>query len=360
MRELLGPSDKTVTRSILPWIPRPLKWLALLILLVNARNLPFIWHVRVFRPALYLRLKWYSLVFSSRATKRAWLESLAPVGKSPFEVQTSSKTWASPDDCDFNWHLSNSSYAKNLDSARLKYALATLSPFFRDGGWVALGATHFDFIKEIPMFAEYEIRLHFVGWDQKWAYLIAQFVTTRKQKDGRPKTTSSTSAEKITASVSSSLDPTPTPILPELHTPVSGSSTPIPRTHRPALSLADARPSSSNLVNTVPSTSAFLKEGETLHAVALSHVCYKYGRITIPPALVFASVGFCLSEEQWTHVSGLRQRRELVGLMKGGWKDVPESERWWDAAMGKVEGQRIANSSVVRKVRDGIEGARSL
>jgi hypothetical protein len=44
-----------------------------------------------------------------------------------------------PDDCDWNGHLSNSCYAKNLDPARMQACLDWFPAFFGDGGWVALG-----------------------------------------------------------------------------------------------------------------------------------------------------------------------------------------------------------------------------
>jgi hypothetical protein len=65
-------------------------------------------------------------------------------------------------------HLSNSCYPKTLDQARLKAALAMSPTFFRAGGWMALGATHHQFIREVPMFANFEVRLTIGSWDQKW------------------------------------------------------------------------------------------------------------------------------------------------------------------------------------------------
>jgi acyl-CoA thioesterase FadM len=78
------------------------------------------------------------------------------------------KTWASIDDCDFNGHLSNSSYATTLDAARLKTAVASFPFFFGAGGRMALGATQYTFIREIPMSMPYEVQLCTVGWDNKW------------------------------------------------------------------------------------------------------------------------------------------------------------------------------------------------
>lgn len=112
------------------------------------------------------------------------------------------------DESDFNGHLSNSSYAKvscgiifedqsplftqrkTLDAARFKAALELFPMLFRAGGWIALAgefsasgialfdlilylATHYNFIREIPMLASYEIRMSTASWDQKWVrYLM--------------------------------------------------------------------------------------------------------------------------------------------------------------------------------------------
>jgi len=40
------------------------------------------------------------------------------------------------------------------------------------GGWTALGGTHFSFYREIPMFANYEIRTNVASWDEKWVSVL--------------------------------------------------------------------------------------------------------------------------------------------------------------------------------------------
>jgi hypothetical protein len=111
--------------------------------------------------------------------------------------------------------MSNSSYAKTLDTARFEFALVTFLNVFHAGGWVPLGgaffsflfgscafsacppatfapflvfrlsviwpithrnklkpnpppATHYHFIREIPVFARYEIQTVIGAWDDKW------------------------------------------------------------------------------------------------------------------------------------------------------------------------------------------------
>lgn len=179
------------SRSVLPFVPRPLRFIFLLVLLLNVRSLPLVWHrkhssleypviywpllcshsivkylVRVFRPALLARLK--AITFFSPTKKEEWLDSLCPVGESPFSLICTYDTWASPDESDYNIHLSNSSYAKLADMTRLKFALAHFSTVFRDDCWIALGATHLRFIREIPLGAKYQIRMYVGSWDSKW------------------------------------------------------------------------------------------------------------------------------------------------------------------------------------------------
>jgi hypothetical protein len=92
------------------------------------------------------------------------------------------------DDADFNMHMSNSSYAKALDPARICFAVDTFPNLFRAGGWIPLAgafaiylvrvslicapATHYHFLHEIPIFTRYEIRTTIGAWDDKWVSLV--------------------------------------------------------------------------------------------------------------------------------------------------------------------------------------------
>lgn len=102
-----------------------------------------------------------------RKDRRLWLTSVSPVGRTPFptphtegpeqSVQMITKLWASesppishwsslieilhitaPDDCDWNGHMSNSSYAKNLDVLRMRVRPEWFPAFYADGGWIGL------------------------------------------------------------------------------------------------------------------------------------------------------------------------------------------------------------------------------
>ncbi|KAG6826495.1 hypothetical protein H0H93_016453, partial [Arthromyces matolae] len=129
-----------------------------------------------------------------------WFDDLSLVGDDPWKFEVRYNTFAGEsqpwsyfkgmdidgnlglDDCDFNGHLSNSSYPKAVDAARFKAGLTMCPRFFAAGGWMPLAATHFKFIREIPMLTPYEVRMSIGGWDHKWFYIVAKFVTKPKSK----------------------------------------------------------------------------------------------------------------------------------------------------------------------------------
>jgi hypothetical protein len=116
-------------------------------------------------------------------------------------------------------------------------------------------------------------------------------------------------------------------------------------------------------------------DGATLHTIVISQTCFKIGRITVPPGLVIAMNGFTgvsghsltNPHPEWmdakrtmsSHFGG--SPKMLKSFLAGGWKDVPESERWWDKSLGeRVEAQRVKNISMIEGLRKGLEKAREL
>jgi hypothetical protein len=122
------------------------------------------------------------------------------------------------------------------------------------------------------------------------------------------------------------------------------------------------------------------QEDVTVHCIAVSEVCFKIGRITIPPALVFSSDGMTTvpssivangtpSQESrtsapphWDHVRKLRlDKDKFVRLMTGGWRDVPNGEKWWeDAFKGEGETKRLANLEALEVIRNGMNAVETL
>ena len=116
-------------------------------------------------------------------------------------------------------------------------------------------------------------------------------------------------------------------------------------------------------------------DGAILHTLHVSQLCFKIGRITVPPSLVLGANGFtglpgCSTANphaEWQEAKKAMSKplggspQKMRELMIGGWKNVPESERWWDQALGpEVEEQRVKNLALIEKLRKGLEHARVL
>ncbi|EPQ57428.1 hypothetical protein GLOTRDRAFT_58778 [Gloeophyllum trabeum ATCC 11539] len=385
-------------------VPQTLKGLFWVLILVNIRAFPLSWHFRVFRPVFALRLRYLWMRVKLRLSLKPskvrklemdnWYGSLAPVGADPFDMTITYNAWAGPEDCDFNLHLSNSCYPKILDSARFKAALAMFPSLFPCGGWIALAGTHHSFIREIPMFAKYELRMNVGSWDNKWVYIVVRFVTHPKNKGKGRKSQGQTPPAETNGSV-----PTSLPSVPPFHTPATPISIPATPAN-PVVPDANRADSSSTVNETVRQLAKAQMateepDGATLHCVAVSQIVFKHGRITIPPAIVLAMNGFCgpISEggapsyadvakedaskpaqpqryspanppPYWAQVSELTKlsnQKALREFLRGGWKTVPEGERWWETALdGEIEKRRRERFDVLNSVRIGIDGARHL
>jgi hypothetical protein len=199
------------------------------------------------------------------------------------------------------------------------------------------------------MFAHYEVRSQIVGWDHKWVqfahppalpfltfcftqlYAVHRFVSHRKLPSRR-------SAPAISNGVysdSPSLTPTP-----------SDSSTDLPADTARAAAAAVREPE---------------PDGATLYCISVNVTVFKYGRITVPPALVLAGEGLGA-----THAQGVAARGRAVELgekgmrelYRGAWRAVPKGpERWWDVAMHGLEDHIDRRVARVIGVRMGLEGA---
>jgi hypothetical protein len=172
------------------------------------------------------------------------------------------------------------------------------------------------------MFAHYEVRSQIVGWDHKWVqfahppalpfltfcftqlYAVHRFVSHRKLPSRR-------SAPAISNGVysdSPSLTPTP-----------SDSSTDLPADTARAAAAAVREPE---------------PDGATLYCISVNVTVFKYGRITVPPALVLAGEGLGA-----THAQGVAARGRAVELgekgmrelYRGAWRAVPK----WTVREGK-------------------------
>ncbi|KIJ10134.1 hypothetical protein PAXINDRAFT_119631 [Paxillus involutus ATCC 200175] len=317
--------------------------------LINVCLFPLLWHVRVFLPLAIVRCKYhfsfykYILSFKPAAARHHAavneLESLCPVGANPFTFTVHYKSWASPDDCDFLGHLSNSSYAKvSTPSEYMALRTSSANSQARDV-LISQFASHYQFLHEIPLFTRYEINLSIGAWDQKWIYLVCRFTSHSKNKR-KMKTKQNTSPMLPIDSSASRGIQILTPITP------SDSESSDPPSDRITKALA----------------ASLLAEGPdepTVHCFSISRVCFKIGRITVPPPVLLACEGFSKPPSSgsyshnappphWIHPHTLRHSPgsldDYHDFLTKSWRDVAKEDRWWvEPLSGPVEEQRLAN-----------------
>ncbi|KAG7440731.1 uncharacterized protein BT62DRAFT_909821 [Guyanagaster necrorhizus] len=344
----------------------PLKYFLAILLLINIRSFPLAWHLRVLAPYYNLRMRHrlhrLSIVHKNKSGKkiasRAWWDSISPIGKNPFAMTMNYYNWASPDESDFNLHLSNSCYAKTLDSVRFRWACKYAPQLFREGvdGYIPLAATHFLYIREIPMLASYEVRLTVGSWGDKWMYAIGKFVT--KPKKGRK------TGKKVAPSPASSVFNGP------IRTPADDITAPTPlEASTPLLSTAD-HPADLRKLAAKLATTHEEPDSAIVHCISISQFCFKIGRITIPPALVLAINGFSIGDYSVEnpppsyvaakHLLEHADPKAMKKFLTGGWRHVPEEERWWEVALGgDIEKMRVERLTAMEEIRLGMDAPKA-
>ncbi|KAJ7226426.1 hypothetical protein C8J57DRAFT_1535231 [Mycena rebaudengoi] len=404
--------------------PTAAKYAAILLIVLNVGSFPLMWHIRFWSVVFERRfaLQWHKMTHfylpkeKKRLALRGWYEAHLPIGVHPFRAVWAYKKMVGFDDADFNLHMSNSCYAKVLDSARIHIALATFPTIFRWGGWVALAAAHFHFIREIPMLTSYEVRISIGAWDGKWIWYVARFVKPPSKKSkSKPAAKTKRAVENgiasglaIANSVASAADQTrgeeSETMIPSLTTPttplagMSGGTT--PQIQIENVNGSNSAPDAVSRALLERAAKGTEPDGAVLYTVSVSQLCYKQGRITVPPALILASNGFYASPDastavttfnvngrsgdnksppafppHWPAVREVTQSmRGMAKFFAGGWRDVPEGGdggcgggRWWEEAFAACEVERKArlvpfvgseaeNGGVVDARRSGLSG----
>src|SRR2546423_3008988 len=170
------------------FLSRILTWrtLALLLALLNLKNLPPVWHIRI----LYYSLTNLRFHQSPPSLKRS-SPSIHPL------FGTHILTTHSPLlEIDYNLHKSNSTYFADLDHSRAALVMSLISPSYKSGNaeleaqghkgryLVVLGSVHATFRREIRPYERYEVRSRLIGWDAKWLIIGSWFVRPAKGKNG--------------------------------------------------------------------------------------------------------------------------------------------------------------------------------
>ncbi|OJJ42869.1 hypothetical protein ASPZODRAFT_147035 [Penicilliopsis zonata CBS 506.65] len=163
MLDLLG--------SLFTW-----KAAAIALALLNLKNLPLVWHVRVFR--YFFANGWHNPPhFVPKLPASQIFEPASMTSRAPFA------------EIDYNMHKSNSTYFSDLDVSRTKLMCGLtvkatrileqqLAKEGKKNGRLAiiLGSVYTAFKREIPPYMKYEVRSKVLGWDQKWIYIVTWFV----------------------------------------------------------------------------------------------------------------------------------------------------------------------------------------
>lgn len=130
-------------------------------------------------------------------------------------------------------------------------------------------------------------------------------------------------------------------------------------------------------LTTSPSSAWPEAEDETLHCVVVNEMCFKLGRITVPPALALAIAGCGMQEgsDHWAklqalrsspsgrgkqNAEGTRKTPSLKDLLRGGWKDVPAAERWWDQALAPYAAENERRLPILKGLREELASVHAL
>ncbi|KAE8149396.1 hypothetical protein BDV25DRAFT_130396 [Aspergillus avenaceus] len=195
-------------RELLPGLSSIMSWkmLAVVLAIINLKNLPLVWHIRV------LHYIWWNI-------RRKPQDPYFPKGKAmvthtgkpthPVFVPYGITSRTPILETDYNFHKSNSTYFSDLDISRTALVTRIVTPgvsivskeldaelrdaSLRDGKkpsapkaiYIALGSVYCSFKREIKPFELYEIESRIVSWDEKWMYILSFFLRPAAKKGGK-------------------------------------------------------------------------------------------------------------------------------------------------------------------------------
>ncbi|KAL8839744.1 MAG: hypothetical protein Q9170_001615 [Blastenia crenularia] len=156
------------------------KLLAVFFALLNLKNFPFAWHLRILTGLLtHLPLTTSRLIHRRTLTPSHLFRPLIL------------RSRAQPLEIDYNFHKSNSTYFSDFDIARLHLMVRLCSVGLArtsDELWLAdqkkgprrvrimMGGVSCNFRREIKPFQGFEMWTRILCWDRKWVYIVGFFV----------------------------------------------------------------------------------------------------------------------------------------------------------------------------------------
>ncbi|WVQ81226.1 hypothetical protein IAT38_003348 [Cryptococcus sp. DSM 104549] len=331
-------------KSLLPFIPKPVKAGLLFIALLYYPSWPFKWHIRFWGNAIK------ELIVGRIKGPAKYIEGWkkASAGSEGIRRVVKQKKVAWVDDCDYNMHLSNSAYAKNADSAKMDWAVEALGPVLVISGLgFGMGATHYSFFKEVPIGVPYVMECRCGGWDEKWLYTIVEFIIYPKKKS--TKAVFSAKSHMPTPDGSKFLPQMSAPPTPDPSAPTSGTATPNPA----ATAGTDA---GSNAVDAIKRAWAQRREanprkdGGVVCGMQISEYCFKIGRITVPPRIVVWINGYATDKAEQDRARALLLAKDGGRkFLRGGWREEPDA-----ATLGTAIGTEGGDNWVTQG-REGLE-----
>lgn len=165
----------------------PPVWAIVLILLLalNLKNLPFVWHLRIVNALSYVLR---SQRISSKSKQRPGIfdavvvESLSPLMEIDFNLHKSNSTYFSDVDVARS-HLTCSLFNEGIDAARF-VAVDGLNGKGHAQLMAMLGSVSCTFKKEIKPYERYQMWSQLLTWDNKWFWVVTWFVTPTNAKEG--------------------------------------------------------------------------------------------------------------------------------------------------------------------------------
>ena len=135
--------------------------------------------------------------------------------------------------------------------------------------FMGLGASHYVFLKEIPLGSQYTIESRFAGWGQKWLYLVSEFIIYPKSSGKGKVAGAAQSGDTAEVTVPDAKAGVTSPLLCAAPAPPSAAGEP---------TLESVQKAATSLRNREPRS-----DGGITCCIAVTEYCVKAGRLTVPP-----------------------------------------------------------------------------
>ncbi|SCU92270.1 LAMI_0E09560g1_1 [Lachancea mirantina] len=150
-----------------------IKWVSIMALISTYKSLPGAYFVRFYLRALK------NLVLPQITGKNTRNIRTLQNDRYGCFAYTTLSTYASPFECDFYMHKSNSTYFEEMDISRGDLMTTIFQKLFltsKRWPYVPVANVFTNFLKEIKPFQRYEVRSCILCWDEKWIYVLSRFL----------------------------------------------------------------------------------------------------------------------------------------------------------------------------------------